>query len=291
MAVGRGRSKWHCPSSRPFYGGHSLLLPDLLVLISDLKGLQRAQRQPAHDQHSRSYALRQQSFDSEQMQHSRPDQNRLSETSLEFRTLHRLHQQTVQRQSGAGLAHHVTEHVPLAVDRVSSAGLRTQSLLRKDMQKYLDMSAEDRDMAAVKTAYVVDAPHRMIGANEPPANATIYEVNEAIASQRADGYTNGAHLTAYERLGNVSTAPVRDIMIPPPRCLRRCLKRSPRRSLCLRRCFPLRHCPRTMPAKRLRRCRELRQARLKRIRERKKRQQKKRQQQTQQTSSNVQFNI
>lgn len=190
------------------------------------------------------------------MQHSRPDQDRLSETSLE-----------------------------------SSAGLRTQSLLRKDMQKYLDMSAEDRDMAAVKTAYVVDAPHRMIGANEPPANATIYEVNEAIASQRADGYTNGAHLTAYERLGNVSTAPVRDIMIPPPRCLRRCLKRSPRRSGCLRRCFPLRHCPRTMPAKRLRRCRELRQARLKRIRERKKRQQKKRQQQTQQTSSNVQFNI
>ena len=217
------------------------------------------------------------------MRHARHGYNRLSETSLESGAWHQLHQQAAVRLSvQSGTDDHVTEH---AADRASSAFLRTQSLLRKDMQKYLDMSAEDRDMSAIKTAYIVDAPHRMIGANEPPANATVYEVNEAIASQRADGYTNGAHLTAYQRLDKVSSAPVRDIMIPPPRCLRRCLLRSPTRSRCLRSCFPLRHCPRTLPAKRLHRCRELRQARLKRIRRSKKkrrRRRRRRQQQQQQ---------
>ena len=51
---------------------------------------------------------------------------------------------------------------------------------------------EGDDLAAIHKAEFVDEPNGLMGANDAPVDARMDEVNEAIASQRADGYTDGA---------------------------------------------------------------------------------------------------
>lgn len=77
---------------------------------------------------------------------------------------------------------------------------RTQSLGE------LGAGPEGDHLTAIKSAEIVDGnePSSLISNNEDPASDTIDEVNVAVASQRADGYSNG------------DGAPVEDVAIPAP---------------------------------------------------------------------------
>lgn len=131
-------------------------------------------------------------------------QKRVAEFRAEMKSsLHTAQMKLAHQEMGLKARHGpVAERDEATVQSLAAMGLglvpATQQLGE------LGAGPEGDHMVAVKKAEIVNEPlaSSLIDSNEDPSSDTIDEVNEAIASQRADGYSNG------------EGAPVEDVAIP-----------------------------------------------------------------------------